>query len=56
MAKVESDSRLEVATLASGCFWCTEAFFQEIRGVVKVEPELKKGLCCHCWSREVHSR
>lgn len=28
---------LEVATLAGGCFWCTEAVFSELRGVRKVE-------------------
>ena len=28
----------ELATLAGGCFWCTEAFFQELKGVEKVEP------------------
>tara|TARA_R110001583_G_scaffold21469_5_gene81593 strand:+ start:15361 stop:15975 length:615 start_codon:yes stop_codon:yes gene_type:complete len=27
----------EVATLGSGCFWCTEAIFQELEGVDKVE-------------------
>jgi len=26
----------EVATLAGGCFWCTEAIFTELRGVDKV--------------------
>ncbi|MFB3888620.1 MAG: peptide-methionine (S)-S-oxide reductase MsrA [Candidatus Bathyarchaeia archaeon] len=30
--------RMEVATLGSGCFWCSEAVFQLIRGVEKVEP------------------
>ncbi|MFZ6758007.1 peptide-methionine (S)-S-oxide reductase MsrA [Undibacterium sp. Ji50W] len=27
----------EFATLGGGCFWCTEAVFQQIRGVSKVE-------------------
>jgi peptide-methionine (S)-S-oxide reductase len=27
----------EVATLASGCFWCTEAVFKIVKGVEKVE-------------------
>ena len=27
---------LDTATLATGCFWCTEAKFKELRGVVKV--------------------
>ena len=27
---------LEVATLAGGCFWCTEALFLELKGVKKV--------------------
>jgi peptide-methionine (S)-S-oxide reductase len=29
--------RVEVTTLGGGCFWCTEAVFQMIRGVEKVE-------------------
>jgi peptide-methionine (S)-S-oxide reductase len=29
---------VEVATLAGGCFWCTEAVFSIIKGVEKVEP------------------
>jgi peptide-methionine (S)-S-oxide reductase len=31
-------TRTEIATLGGGCFWCTEAVFQLIRGVEKVEP------------------
>jgi peptide-methionine (S)-S-oxide reductase len=27
---------MEIATFASGCFWCTEAVFQRINGVEKV--------------------
>lgn len=30
------DKKLELATLGGGCFWCTEALFQEIKGVEKV--------------------
>jgi len=28
---------LETATLGSGCFWCTEAVFDELEGIVEVE-------------------
>lgn len=29
-------SQLETATLAGGCFWCTEAVFERLRGVTSV--------------------
>ena len=29
--------RTEVATLAGGCFWCTEAVFTQLKGVQKVQ-------------------
>ena len=31
-----STSTTQLATLGGGCFWCTEAVFQQIRGVLKV--------------------
>jgi len=30
-------AHLEVATLGGGCFWCLDAVYRELRGVVKVE-------------------
>jgi peptide-methionine (S)-S-oxide reductase len=42
--KLGNDSRhLEVATIGGGCFWCTEAVFGEIKGVVKVNPGYSGG-------------
>ncbi len=35
--------RMEVATLGSGCFWCSEAVFSLIRGVEKVESGYSGG-------------
>lgn len=40
--KMDSN-KLEVATLGSGCFWCTEAVFQQIKGVAKVMPGYSGG-------------
>lgn len=30
--------KTEIATLANGCFWCTETLFLQLRGVVSVTP------------------
>ena len=30
------DQNFEIATLGTGCFWCTEAIFHELRGVSSV--------------------
>jgi peptide-methionine (S)-S-oxide reductase len=32
------NKNLEIATLAAGCFWCTEAAFSIIKGVERIEP------------------
>lgn len=32
-----SENKLDTATFGAGCFWCTEAQFQQLKGVEKVE-------------------
>ncbi|HPH46177.1 MAG TPA: peptide-methionine (S)-S-oxide reductase, partial [Chryseolinea sp.] len=34
---------LQLATFGSGCFWCTEAVFQQVDGVEKVESGYSGG-------------
>ncbi|HSX57995.1 MAG TPA: peptide-methionine (S)-S-oxide reductase MsrA [Candidatus Saccharimonadales bacterium] len=34
---------METATLAGGCFWCTEAIFKRLKGVEKVTPGYSGG-------------
>jgi peptide-methionine (S)-S-oxide reductase len=33
-----------IITLGGGCFWCTEAVFQRVKGVVSVESGYCNGL------------
>tara|TARA_R100000935_G_C2816898_1_gene157755 strand:+ start:157 stop:702 length:546 start_codon:yes stop_codon:yes gene_type:complete len=37
------NGKTEVATLAGGCFWCTEAVFERVEGVKKVTPGFTGG-------------
>lgn len=34
----KTSDKQEIATLAGGCFWCTEAIFQRLKGVTAVVP------------------
>ena len=49
------ENRLERATLGGGCFWCLEAVFQELNGVVKVESGYAGGKAHNPTYREVCS-
>jgi peptide-methionine (S)-S-oxide reductase len=36
--KTVTTNKTEIITLGAGCFWCTEAVFQQIPGVITVKP------------------
>lgn len=38
-----TNSNYKIATLGSGCFWCTQAIFQNVKGVTKVESGYSGG-------------
>lgn len=40
---IDSQEGLEVATLGGGCFWCTEAVFDDLKGVESVESGYSGG-------------
>lgn len=35
--------KLETATLAGGCFWCTEAVYKELKGISDIKPGYSGG-------------
>ena len=39
--------KIETITLAGGCFWCTEAVFDRVRGIVDVESGYANGHLDH---------
>ncbi len=56
MGQSKSENKnLEVATLAGGCFWCTEAAFSIIKGVERIEPGYTGGTISNPSYEEVSS-
>jgi peptide-methionine (S)-S-oxide reductase len=47
--------KIEVATLGAGCFWCVEAIYQDLQGVLKVESGYSGGTIDNPSYREVCS-
>ncbi len=41
--RMEKENKVEVATFGAGCFWCVEAQFQILEGVLKVESGFSGG-------------
>jgi len=39
----KNDKDLEIATLANGCFWCTEAMFSRVKGIKSVNAGYSGG-------------
>ena len=42
--KSKMSNKLEIATIANGCFWCTEAIFQRLNGVEKLTSGYSGGI------------
>jgi peptide-methionine (S)-S-oxide reductase len=55
MTDKSQNSNLEVATLAGGCFWCLEAVYDQLKGVVSVESGYSGGKTTNPTYREVCS-
>lgn len=47
------NKNMELATFGGGCFWCTEAVFQKVKGVIKVESGYAGGSVKNPAYREV---
>jgi peptide-methionine (S)-S-oxide reductase len=50
-----TEGNMETATFGSGCFWCVEAVFQRLEGVIKVESGYSGGQIKNPTYREVCS-
>jgi peptide-methionine (S)-S-oxide reductase len=47
MSDIPTAPKTELATLAGGCFWCLEAVYLDVEGVLAVEPGYSNGHVAH---------
>jgi peptide-methionine (S)-S-oxide reductase len=52
---IHAGTKTETATFGTGCFWCTEAVFQELKGVIKVTSGYSGGQAINPTYEEVCS-
>jgi peptide methionine sulfoxide reductase msrA/msrB len=55
VALKKTERNEQKVTFGGGCFWCTEAIFQEVKGVIKVESGFSGGNTVNPTYREVVS-
>jgi peptide-methionine (S)-S-oxide reductase len=55
MNENENGAKTEMATFGTGCFWCTEAIFQQVEGVIKVTSGYSGGKVSNPTYKEVCS-
>ncbi len=55
-AMTTSNVKLDTATFGTGCFWCTEAIFQQLEGVEKVTSGYSGGTVVNPTYEEVTSK
>jgi peptide-methionine (S)-S-oxide reductase len=53
IAVSDTKAKLDTATFATGCFWCTEAKFQQLKGVKKVVSGFSGGTVANPTYKEV---
>lgn len=53
MNESSTNKNLDTATFGAGCFWCVEAQFQQLKGVVKVESGFSGGHTEHPTYKQV---
>ena len=47
----QNNKPMELATFGTGCFWCTEAIFQQLKGVESAVSGYSGGLVKNCSQR-----